>query len=99
MTRGRIERRLFENRNATATMTTSPSSPVNRCMRTAGSAHDFENQSAFFGRAGGDAERALDQLGGFFHQILARVVQAAENAAGVDLLADLDLQNHAHGGI
>src|SRR5437868_6694526 len=88
--------RLFEKRYATATMTTSPSSPVKRCMAYWVSAHDFENQGALFRHRGGDAESAFHELRGLFHQVLARVVQAAQHAARIHFLPDLDLQDHAH---
>ena len=47
----------------------------------------------------GNAEGVFHQLGGFFDAVFLGVVEAAEHAARIDLLADLHFENHADGRI
>src|ERR1700722_12240076 len=99
MTRGWIARRLLENRYATAMTTTRPSRPVKRSMRSLRLTYDFENQFAALRRSRSDAESIFDKLRGFVDIVLTGVIQAAENAAGVDLLPNFDLEDHADSGV
>src|SRR6185369_3969517 len=99
MTRGWMARRLVENRYATAMTTARPSRPVKRSMRSLRSTYDFENEFAALRRSRGDAESIFYQLRGFVDIVFARVIQAAEHAAGIHFLADFHFEDHAHGGI
>src|SRR5260370_23863999 len=93
-----MARRSFENRYATAMTTASPNSPVNRCIGSLRSAYDFENQFTALRRIGRNAEGVFDQLGGFFDVVFTRVVEAAQDAPGIHLLAYLHFEDNAHGG-
>src|SRR3954469_18955350 len=99
MTRGWMARRLLEKRYATAMTTTRPRRPVKRSMRSLRLTYDFENEFAALRRSRSDAESIFDELRGFVDIIFASIVETAQHAAGVNLLAHFHFQDHADGGI
>src|SRR5579875_360947 len=79
-------------------MATSPTSPSNLAIQFRLADH-FEDQVALFNRLLRDAEGVLNKFGCLFQVFLAGVIDTAENAARIDLLADFDFQNDTHGRI
>src|SRR5580704_11549509 len=73
-----------------------PSTPVSRPME---SAHNFQNQLPLVRTRAGNTESVFHKLGCVVEAFFIGVVEAAEHAAGVHFFADLDFENHAHGGI
>src|ERR1700722_5079988 len=97
--RSLMARLWAENSQATARMTTRPSSPVNRCIRARASADDFQDQFPLVGFLCGNPEGVLDHVGGFFHAIFLGVVEPAKHRPRLHLFAYLDFQDHTHRGI
>src|SRR5258708_4711755 len=93
-----MDRLCFENSQHTSRTAAMPSRPRKRSMVVSLSYH-FENQLALIRRGRGNAEGVLHHLGRFFDMLVTGVVETAEDAARVHLLADLHLENHADGGI
>src|SRR5215831_2576886 len=95
MTRSLMACLWVENNHAMPRITARPRNPVNLPMLS----DDFQDEFALVRLLSGDAEGILHHIGGFFYAILACVVDAAQHAARVHLLAGLDLEDDAHSGV
>src|ERR1700675_4641084 len=85
-----MARRLDENRIATASMTISPSRPVNRPIALP---DDFQDQLALIGLLRRDVESVFHHFGGFLDAFFASVVEAAEHGTRVYFFADLGFED------
>src|SRR5262245_33537443 len=79
-------------------MTTSPSNPVNRPMRTS-LAHHLEDQLARVRLLRRNTERVLDHFGRLLDAIFPGVVKPAQHRTRIHLVADLRFENHTHGWV
>src|SRR5258707_10682759 len=93
-----MDRLCFENSQHTSRTAAMPSRPRKRSMVVSLSYH-FENELALIRRRRRNAEGVFNHLRRLFDVLVTGVIETAEDAARVHLLADFHFQNHADGGI